>query len=166
VGLADFQARRLVCRTAGVLVDTVYVPAQKRSGKIAFLEALRADHDRREGPLVLAGDFNVCFDERDLASPTMISDAELHPRRPEDLAFRRLLEGRLTDCFRVLCADGGHYSWFSNSTWAPRRNRGMRLDYVFATAELAASVAGVQHDREPLGWDRPSDHVPVRALFG
>lgn len=162
---AKAPGRRLACLTAGRWVDTVYVPTRMKIGKAEFLDALRADHDANlgEAELVLAGDFNICFDERDYASPSMIADTDVHPNRPEDRAFRRLLGGRLQDCFRAVESGAGHYSWFPNSTWAMKRNYGMRLDYIFASESLA--VAGAGHARETMRWERPSDHIPVRVTF-
>ena len=173
-GVADFReerpaGRRLVCRVGALWLDTVYVPTRKKIGKIAFLDALRSDHMARFGPsaeVILAGDFNICFDKRDLAHPNMITDADLHPARPEDHAFRRLVvEAGLVDCFRTQRNEPGHYSWFPLTPWALKRNYGMRLDYVFATPPVAARVQQASHDREPRTWERPSDHLPVRVTF-
>jgi exodeoxyribonuclease-3 len=161
--------RRLACRIAGLWIDTVYVPTRTKIGKAEFLDALRADEEERFGPaaeVVLAGDFNICFDERDYASPKMITDPDVHPRRPEDLAFRRLVGGRLVDVFRSVEQGGGHYSWFPNATWAVKRNYGMRLDYVFASPALASHAVEARHEVSTLSWPRPSDHVPVRVVLG
>ena len=166
-GLAGFvetkaPGRRIACRIEGRWIDTVYVPTRMAIGKAEFLDALRADQDARFGAsdVVLAGDFNICFDERDYASPKMISDPDVHPHRLEDLAFRRLLDDRLIDVFRSTEGGPGHYSWFPNATWAPKRKHGMRLDYVFASSHLA-SDARARHDVMTMSWPRPSDHVPV-----
>ncbi|HET6582952.1 MAG TPA: exodeoxyribonuclease III [Nannocystaceae bacterium] len=165
---AKAPGRRLACRIGSTWIDTVYVPTRKAIGKVPFLDALHADHLRRfaaDTPLVLLGDFNICFDERDYASPSLISDPDVHPRRPEDLAFRRLVDGRLVDCFRSVCAPSGHFTWFPHAPWAFARNYGMRLDYAFASASLADRIVDVTHDREPHQWPRPSDHLPVRVRF-
>jgi exodeoxyribonuclease-3 len=173
VGLPGFEevkspGRRIACRVGDIWVDDVYVPTRTKIGKVGFLDALRADRDARfgsRGGLVLAGDFNICFDERDYASPALISQPQLHPARPEDLAFRRLVDGRLVDCFRRAQPAGGHFTWFPHTSWALPRNYGMRLDYVFASADLAARAVSVEHLGEPRSWVRPSDHLPVRAVF-
>jgi exodeoxyribonuclease-3 len=165
---AGAPGRRLAVLVDGLWIDTVYVPTRRAIGKVEFLDALRADHLARFPPgtaVVLAGDFNICFDERDLASPSLISDAHLHTRRPEDLAWRRLLELGLIDAFRARHPDAGHYTWFPAPRWALARNYGMRLDYLFATAPVLATLDDVVHDRETRRWERPSDHVPVRARF-
>jgi exodeoxyribonuclease III len=173
VGIPRFDepkqpGRRLLGRIGELWIDNVYVPTRKAIGKVEFLEALRDDHDARFGVgsrLVLAGDFNICFDARDLESPSMITDAELLTRRPEDRAWRRMLESaRLRDCFRLHHDDGGQYTWFP-ADWAFARNYGMRLDYVFASEAAADALVEIAHDREPRSWSRPSDHLPVRARF-
>lgn len=173
-GLDGFEpkrpaARRLAGRIGRVWIDTVYVPTRLAIGKIAFLDALRDDHARRYGDhahVVLCGDFNICFDERDIAKPTMIAQSDLHPRRPEDLVFRRLVDERgLVDAFRDRCPAPGHYSWFSPTSSAARHNLGMRLDYVFASGRLAQRLLACEHDHAPREWDSPSDHIPVRATF-
>jgi exodeoxyribonuclease-3 len=160
--------RRLLGRLGELWIDNVYVPTRMAIGKAAFLDALRDDHDARFGVdarVVLAGDFNICFDARDLAAPGMIAEPELLTRRPEDLAWRRLLASAgLHDCFRRRHEDGGDYTWFA-AGWAFARNHGMRLDYLFASAPLAATLTAVEHDRDVRSWKRPSDHVPVRATF-
>jgi exodeoxyribonuclease-3 len=161
--------RRLACRIGKRWIDTVYVPTRTKIGKSEFLDALRADQDERFGAgaeVVLAGDFNICFDERDYASPKMISDPDVHPQRPEDLALRRLLDGRFVDVFRQVEDGSSHYSWFPNATWALKRKYGMRLDYVFASSHLASRANAARHDLITMSWPRPSDHVPVWVELG
>lgn len=173
-GLDGFEpereaGRRLACKVGGVWIDTVYVPTRTKIGKVAFLDALREDHARRYGDrakVILCGDFNICYDKRDVAAPNMIAQSDVHPHRPEDLAFRRLVSERgMVDCFRQRCQDSGHYSWFPVTPGALERKRGMRLDYIFGSAALADGVLECAHDAEPRHWDRPSDHLPVRATF-
>jgi exodeoxyribonuclease-3 len=169
IGLPGFaKDRRIACRIGETWVDTVYVPTRTAIGKAEFLDALCDDYAARIAPdtsLVLAGDFNICFDARDYASPSMISAPDVHPGRPEDLAFRRVVARGLVDCLRARHDDGGRFTWFPLTPWALRRNYGMRLDYVFATPKLADHLVDVTHDREPTTWPRPSDHLPVRARF-
>jgi exodeoxyribonuclease-3 len=167
--VSDDVGRRLLGRMGDMWIDNVYVPTRRAIGKAEFLDRLTADYalrfDARRDELVLCGDFNICFDARDLASPTMISEPALLGRRPEDLAFRRTLGFGLHDCLRKHHADAATYSWFPLTPWALRRNYGMRLDYVFATQALYRRCESVEHDQSPRGWPRPSDHVPVLARF-
>ena len=46
-----------------------------------------------------------------------------------------------------------------------RRNQGLRIDLVLASQALSQTCSGCRIDKEPRGWERPSDHVPVVAEF-
>ena len=46
-----------------------------------------------------------------------------------------------------------------------RRNQGLRIDLMLASAALSQTCLGARIDKEPRGWERPSDHVPVVAEF-
>lgn len=164
---AKAPGRRLLCRIGDLWVDNVYVPTRNAIGKREFLDALAADRSAREldaAAGVLLGDFNICFDARDYASASMITDAGIHPNRPEDLALRRATAG-LVDCFRAREATTGHFTWFPHTSWSLRRNWGMRLDYIFATPALASRLVDARHDRETREAPSPSDHAPVIATF-
>jgi exodeoxyribonuclease-3 len=58
------------------------------------------------------------------------------------------------------------YTWWSYRArdWE-LSDRGRRLDHVWSSDNVAASLAGIDILREARGWDRPSDHVPVIARF-
>lgn len=161
--------RRLLCRVGATWIDNVYVPTRRAIGKSEFFDQLRADYAQRfaadRDQLALCGDFNVCFDELDLANLRMISESEQFGQRPEDLAFRRLLSFGLSDCFRKHHPDEKLFSWFPQTPWALRRNYGMRLDYIFATAPLYARCSNALHDAHTRSCPRPSDHLPVVVQF-
>jgi exodeoxyribonuclease-3 len=46
-----------------------------------------------------------------------------------------------------------------------RRNRGLRIDLTLASKALSQICTSCRIDREPRGWERPSDHAPVIAEF-
>jgi len=161
--------RRLLCQVGEHWIDNVYVPTRRAIGKSEFLDLLRADLAERfeaaRDALVLCGDFNICFDARDLASLRMISEPERFGDRPEDRAFRRMLSFGLQDCLRKHHPQAKRFSWFPLAPWALKRNYGMRLDYIFASTPAYDSCTGADHDPEPRSWERPSDHLPVVARF-
>lgn len=165
----EHHDRRLLCQLDTCWIDTVYVPTRRAIGKSEFLDRLQQDYCARfeanRDSLLLCGDFNVCFDTRDLASLRMISEAESFGQRPEDLALRRMLGFGLQDCLRKHHPDTKLFSWFPQTPWALRRNYGMRLDYMFATHPLYERCCGADHDASPCHWPRPSDHLPVVARF-
>lgn len=161
--------RRLLCKVGELWIDNVYVPTRRAIGKSEFLDELSQDYaarfDAAHAQLLLCGDFNICFDLRDLASLRMISEPERFGQRPEDLAFRRTLRFGLHDCLRKHHPDAKSFSWFPLTPWALKRNYGMRLDYIFASHTLIERCVATEHPREPRSWERPSDHLPVLARF-
>ena len=166
----DYENRIVVTEVAGITIGSVYVPngGKDFAAKMRFLEALDeyaasfqtevAGETRR---LVLCGDMNVAR-----------ADIDVHPkeRKPraigqlpeERTLIERILSRGLVDLGRALDPDNDAlFTW-----WAPwrnlrQRNIGWRLDYVFASASLAARAitCTVQKD---VGT---SDHAPVLASF-
>jgi exodeoxyribonuclease-3 len=57
------------------------------------------------------------------------------------------------------------FSWWDYRGVAFRRNQGLRIDLILASAELSQTCSSSRIDKEPRGWERPSDHVPVVAEF-
>ena len=170
-GFGDFQddvSPRLIRGTVGLLrVVNVYVPTRKAIGKVGWLDRLRDDLLSREDldqPLLLCGDFNICFDERDAWRVDVLAEADRFPDRAEDRAFRRLLDDcGLIDVFRQHHDQAGEYSWFDYRRHAFASRRGLRLDYLFATPTAARHCTDAWHDYETRGVLKPSDHAPVFA---
>jgi exodeoxyribonuclease-3 len=149
-----------------VTVASVYVPNGGKDfpAKMRFLEAMdayAASFQAEGRTLVLCGDLNVTR-----------ADIDVHPKErkpraigqlPEERAVLERIIGRgLVDVGRALDPDNeGLFTW-----WAPwrnmrQRNIGWRLDYVLASAALAAKATACVVKRE-VGT---SDHAPVLAVF-
>ena len=71
-----------------------------------------------------------------------------------------------TDLLRKFRPDAGEFSYFDyrvkNSL---ERNIGWRIDHILVTPALERAAVDCYIDRSLRGWERPSDHVPVVALF-
>jgi exodeoxyribonuclease-3 len=151
---------------SAITVASIYVPNGGKDfpAKMRFIEAmdaLAAEYHVAGQPLVLCGDLNVA-----------LTDMDVHPkeRRPnivgqrldERAVMARILSRGLVDVHRTFEPDNADlFTW-----WAPwrnmkQRNIGWRLDYVFASAVLAARAASCIVQRE-VGT---SDHGPVIATF-
>jgi exodeoxyribonuclease III len=159
---------RIVSVTVGNLtVASVYVPNGGKDfpAKMKFLEAMDGYAESFHAsarPLVMLGDMNVARTERD------VHPKERKPRAigqlPEERALiERILSRGLVDVGRTLDPDNdGLFTW-----WAPwrnlrQRNIGWRLDYVFASADLAASATRCEVQKDT----GTSDHAPVVVAFG
>ncbi len=149
-----------------VTVASIYVPNGGKDfpAKMRFLDAMdqyAASCQAAGRALVLCGDLNVAR-----------TDIDVHPKErkphaigqlPEERAsLERIISRGLVDVGRARDPDNeGLFTW-----WAPwrnmrQRNIGWRLDYVLASAPLAARATAcpVQAD---VGT---SDHAPVVASF-
>ena len=83
----------------------------------------------------------------------------------ERAALAAIAELGLRDTFRLFDQPPGTYSWWDYRAGMFRRNKGLRIDLMLASRSLSKVCSACRIDREPRGWDRPSDHVPVVAEF-
>ena len=83
----------------------------------------------------------------------------------ERAALGGLLELGMSDAFRLFAQPEKTFSWWDYRGVAFRRNQGLRIDLMLASSALSQMCQNCWIDKEPRGWERPSDHVPVIAEF-
>ena len=133
---------------------------------VAEMNAVRAGDGGADGA-VLVGDLNIAPYENDVWSHRQLLKVVSHtPVETEGLERMREGGGWVDLMRRVVPLDRKLYTWWSYRArdWAAS-DRGRRLDHVWSSASVAASLSGVTVLREARGWERPSDHVPVIARF-
>lgn len=169
----DSHCRILNVFVYGVRIYNLYVPNGTALGtdafayKLQWLERLRLELDansRADEPLLLCGDFNIAPDARDLVDPASMVGCT-HFSAEEHAALARLTGFGLQDCFRKFNSEAGQFTWFDYRAGAFRKNQGMRIDHVYATAPLYERCMSVEHDASPRSQESPSDHIPVLAKF-
>jgi exodeoxyribonuclease-3 len=170
-GVDDGQARLIAGTVGGIRILSVYAPNGQSVGsdkwqyKLAWLERLRAHLDKtytRNTPLVLAGDFNVAPEARDVHDPAEWEPSVLyHPEARAAMA--RVREFGLYDTFRLHHKDGGFYSWWDYRLLSFPKNRGLRIDQIFVSEPLVARCKEAWIDREARKGKLPSDHAPILA---
>ncbi|OOC48910.1 MULTISPECIES: exodeoxyribonuclease III [Thioalkalivibrio] len=172
-GLEDAQRRILAATIGEVRVVNLYVVNGENVGTekyaykldwLARLHAWLADEIAQHPNLVVLGDFNIAPDDRDVHDPEAWHERILCST-PEREALAALTDLGLTDTFRAFEQPAEEYSWFDYRAASFRRNRGLRIDLVLASAPLQARLQAAGIDREPRAWERPSDHAPVWAEF-
>jgi exodeoxyribonuclease-3 len=152
----------------------LYVPNGQAVGsdkfeyKLRWLAALR-DHLKEEMArhprLAVVGDFNIAPEDRDVHDPEAWAGKVLCSP-PERTALAEIMALGLEDTFRLFEQPEGIFSWWDYRAAGFRRNRGLRIDLVLASRDLARGCTLSEVDREPRSWERPSDHAPVAAVFG
>lgn len=77
-----------------------------------------------------------------------------------------LLDWGFLDTFRTLHPTTEEkYSWFDYRSRGFDDNRGLRIDVVLATKNLAAACIESDIDYELRGIEKPSDHAPIWSTF-
>ena len=170
---ATSQSRLLAVDVAGVRVINVYIPngqsvgSEKYRFKLEWLRRLREFLDQSYDPssqVLICGDFNVAPEDRDVHDPRLWQNRVLCSE-PERAALQHVKDWGFTDTFRLHTEEAGHYSWWDYRAGAFRRNLGLRIDHVWASAPLTRRSRATWIDKEPRAWERPSDHAPVVAEF-
>lgn len=166
--------RRLLAGTVdGVRIVNVYAPhgtklrSEKFTQKLEWLERLRRyfdDNFSHEDNVLLCGDLNVAPHEMDVWKPSLWKD-KLHFSKPERDAIFNVKRWGFHDLFRELNNDEREFSWWSNFHNDFEKDRGLRIDHIWASPAMADLCVDCWIDRAPRGLEKPSDHAPVVAEF-
>lgn len=165
------EARALGATCGGVRVWSVYVPNGREIGhphlryKIAFLNKLAQQAGEYLGrdsalPLALVGDWNVVPTDEDIWDTT--ATGGLYLTDAERAAYGRLAQAGLQEVTRERVTN---YTFWDYQRLAFPKNHGMRIDYIWTSADLAARTIGAEIDRDERKGKGASDHVPVIADF-
>jgi exodeoxyribonuclease-3 len=172
-GDADPQRRVISASVGPIRLVNVYVPngqavgSEKYTYKLAWLERLRAwlatqlaEHEY----LLVAGDFNIAPEDRDVHDPAAW-EGSVHVSEPERAALAKITALGFHDLFRRFEQPANAWSWWDYRMNAFRRDHGLRIDLMLASRALAERCTACSIDRSPRTWERPSDHAPVTAEF-
>ncbi len=164
---ADAQARYIEAAVNGVVIASLYAPngnpqpGPKFDYKLEWNQRLiahAADLLASKLPIVLAGDYNIVPEPRDIyATKSYDKNALLQPQSRAD--FQALLRQGWTDALRTLYPDETIYTFwdYMRNRWP--RNAGLRLDHFLVSKKVRVRGGGV--DREVRGEPNASDHAPV-----
>ena len=165
----DKQARYIEAAVNGVLVACLYAPngnpqpGPKFAYKLAWMERFLA-HARGLWdtglPVVLAGDYNIVPEPRDIYQTTSYRDNALV--QPESRAlYAQLLAQGWTDAIRKKHPDQTIYTFwdYMRNRWP--RDAGLRLDHLLLSKSLARKLVTAGVDRDIRGQEGASDHAPA-----
>lgn len=166
---SDQQARYIEAAVNGIVVASLYAPngnpqpGPKFQYKLAWHERLEAHAAQLLDtglPVVLAGDYNIVPEARDIYPTRSYDDNALV--QPESRAsFQRLLDQGWLDALRKKYPTETLYTF-----WDYRRNRwprdaGLRLDHILLSKKLSRRLVAAGIDRDVRGETGASDHAPV-----
>ncbi len=132
---------------------------------IRYLREYFNSRFRPSQPLLWMGDFNVAPEPIDVHDPKRLyGRIGYHPE--EHLALRHVKEWGFIDVFRRHMKEGGHFTfWDYRVPGLFKRNKGWRVDHIWATAPMAAKSRRAWIDAGPRQQERPSDHTFIAAEF-
>ncbi len=163
------EPRIIAATVSGLRVASLYAPNGRTVGspfyaaKLAWFDRLARwlETQRKDAPLLLAGDFNVAPTDADVWDARACHGGT-HVSPPERAAFERVCAWGLVDAYRLRHQEPERYTWWDYRAGDFHRNVGMRIDHVLVTAPLAARVVFSEIDREARkGKPIPSDHAPL-----
>jgi exodeoxyribonuclease-3 len=160
----DFETRAVAVELPDTLVASLYVPngGKDYAAKLRFLEALDGFAAAAAGQsraLLLCGDLNVARTDLDVHPKERRAEA-IGQRADERALLERFLSRGLVDVGRWLDpANQALFTWWPPWRGLRQKNVGWRIDYVVASAGLAARTSRC-HVLADYGT---SDHAPVVA---
>jgi len=166
----DTHSRYIEVEVRGLVVASIYLPngnpvgTEKFDYKLKWMERLGA-HAREllgaERPTVLAGDWNVVPEDRDVFSVRATQhDALLQPETRQ--AWRRILHQGWTDALRALHPNEERlYTFWDYTAGCWQRDAGFRIDHLLCSPEAADRLGGAGVDKWARGEEKASDHAPT-----
>lgn len=162
------QARFLKAKIGNIILINTYVPqgmavdSEKFQYKLNWFRWLREyleQHHTPDEPILWVGDLNVAREDIDVHSPEKlwghVCFCELVQKALSDV-----MDWGFIDVFRQMHPEPEHYTfWDYRVPNGFKRNVGWRLDYIMMTPKLADKCIDCWIDREPRGWEKPSDHT-------
>ncbi|WP_300972851.1 exodeoxyribonuclease III [Sphingomonas sp. LHG3406-1] len=170
----DTHSRYIEADVGGVIVASLYLPngnpvgTEKFPYKLRWMERLRehaAGLLAEERPVILAGDWNVVPEDRDVFSvPAMAGDALMQPEARA--AWRRILNQGWTDALRALHPKEDRlYTFWDYTAGCWQRDAGFRIDHLLLSPQLADCLQAAGVDRWARGQEKASDHAPTWVVL-
>ena len=106
--------------------------------------------------VILIGDFNIAYEEIDLARPKQNTDNVMFTSE-ERKQLDSLVGFGFVDSFRHTDKNTGNYTWWPYSFGAKEKNMGWRIDYTFVSKNLSSKIKKASIYPE----FNFSDHCPI-----
>ena len=166
----DSHSRYIEAEVDGVVVASLYLPngnpvgTEKFDYKLRWMERLgahAAELLQDERPVVLAGDWNVVPEDRDVFSVRATQhDALLQPETRA--AWRLILNQGWVDALRMLHPEEDKlYTFWDYTAGCWQRDAGFRIDHLMCSPEAADRLVAAGVDKWARAQEKASDHAPT-----
>jgi exodeoxyribonuclease-3 len=172
-GFADEQRRVMAATVGDIRIINLYVPNgealdspkfEYKTGWIAGLKEYLSEQIASYPKLVMMGDFNITATSDDVHDPEKL-DGHIHCSELEREWLQEIIDMGVTDTYRMFEQEPKSFSWWDYRGGSFWKNRGLRIDYVFASDEMKQRCTGCKIDKRERQFKQPSDHAPVMAEF-
>lgn len=160
----------------GLIVENVYIPAggdvadrtinPKFGQKLDFLERMTRWADKLDRPTLIVGDFNIAPLDCDVYDHKALRKVVSHTAIEIETLQRFADAHGWADLGRQhIPAPERNWTWWSYRTFWQEKDRGRRLDHMWASPDLAKQSVSHRLIEETRRWEQPSDHVPLITEF-
>lgn len=168
------QARFQKARFGDLTLVNTYVPQgaaidsdkfQYKLNWFSWLGEYFQQHHKSSEQILWVGDLNVARESIDVHDPDRLWGHVCYCQEVQD-ALSTVMDWGFVDLFRQFHPEPEHYTfWDYRVPNGFKRNIGWRLDYIMATSKIAQKCNNCWIDKEPRGWEKPSDHTFLIAEF-
>jgi len=169
----DSQARYIEAAVGGIIVTSLYAPngnpqpGPKFKYKLAWNERLIAHAAELFStglPVVLAGDYNIVPEPRDIYESRSYDDNALVQAEPR-AHYQRLLDQGWVDAIRKKHPKETVYTFWDYMRNRWERDAGLRLDHLLLSKTIASRLKAAGVDRDVRGEEGASDHAPTWVVL-
>lgn len=114
--------------------------------------------------MILAGDFNVAPEDRDVFDPDHWQETVIC-HKDARAGLQTVVDFGLHDTLRLYTQEPNIYTYWDYQQLAFPKNNGLRIDHIFVTQPLVPYCKKAWVDRESRKGTQPSDHAPFLAQF-
>lgn len=164
------EARIIACSTMGLNFVCVYVINGAEVGSLKYYEKLEffdylqyflKNYSDKE--TIVAGDFNVTFDDLDVYDP-LVWRGKITCSAPEREKLKNVISSGYSDGFRRFNPEHT-FTWWDYRRESIEENRGLRIDYILSTPDTHDRIQGIKVLKEFRNREKPSDHAPLMMLI-
>lgn len=163
------QSRYIEAAVQGIIIGCLYAPnGNPRPGpkfeyKLAWLDRFAAhasDIRVLPAPVVLMGDFNIIPTAMDAYKPERWKDDALFAPEARQL-YAEIVRSGWKDGLLLKSQSEHPFTFWHYWRRSFERDAGIRIDHALLNGRATRQLKSAVVDREPRGWDHPSDHAPV-----
>ena len=163
----------LKIKNKDIEIINIYVPngnpvdTEKYTYKLNWIDLLIKEIDkklRNNNQLIIAGDFNIIPEEKDVYAPEKYTNDALF-RLEIRKKYRILINLGLQDVYRHFNKDKQEYTFWDYMGGSWQKNYGMRIDHFLVSNNILNNIKSINIDKKPRSKLKPSDHTPIELEF-